>query len=110
VRRRDLLAGLASVGALGGAGAVATGRVPDAIGGDELGGSEADGDRAEPIEPVTLDTVEAPGSRDGEVTLPMPDRPTFVDFFGTWCPPAKSRCRLSRRPTIGSATRCCSSR
>ena len=78
MRRRHLLAGLASVGVLGGAGAVATGGVPDAIAG---------GDAPEPIEPVTLDTVDAPGSRDGEVTLPAPDRPTFVDFFGTWCPP-----------------------
>ena len=33
MRRRHLLAGLASVGALGGAGAVATGGVPDALGG-----------------------------------------------------------------------------
>ncbi|ELZ42686.1 redoxin [Halorubrum saccharovorum DSM 1137] len=86
MRRRHLLAGLASVGVLGGAGAVATGGVPDAIGGDPAG-SQTSGDEPEPIEPVTLDTIEAPGSRDGEVTLPAPDRPTFVDFFGTWCPP-----------------------
>ncbi|KOX96845.1 MULTISPECIES: TlpA disulfide reductase family protein [Halorubrum] len=78
MRRRHLLAGLASAGALGGAGVVATGGVPDALGG---------GDAPEPIEPVTLDTVDAPGSRGGEVTLPAPGRPTFVDFFGTWCPP-----------------------
>ncbi|MDB9249802.1 TlpA disulfide reductase family protein [Halorubrum ezzemoulense] len=78
MRRRHLLAGLASVGVLGGAGAVATGGVPDALGGS---------DAPELVEPITLDTVDAPGSRDGEVTLPAPDRPTFVDFFGTWCPP-----------------------
>ena len=75
MRRRHLLAGLASVGALGGAGAVATGGVPGALGG-------GDG-----VEPVTLDTVDAPGSRDGEVTIPDPGRPTFVDFFATWCSP-----------------------
>ena len=86
MRRRHLLAGLASVGVLGGAGAVATGGVPDALGGESAGSQGASGD-SEPIEPVTLDTIEAPGSRDGEVTLPAPDRPTFVDFFGTWCPP-----------------------
>ncbi|WP_424015775.1 TlpA family protein disulfide reductase [Halorubrum xinjiangense] len=99
MRRRDLLAGLASVGVLGGAGAVATGGVPNSLGGsvpdeesDELGengsdSSDTDSGRPEPIEPVTIDTIEAPGSRDGEVTIPAPDRPTFVDFFGTWCPP-----------------------
>ena len=76
MRRRHLLAGLASVGALGGAGAVATGGVPDAL-----------GDAPEPVEPVTLDAVDAQGSRDGEVTLPAPDRPTFIDFFATWCKP-----------------------
>ncbi|MDZ5813405.1 thioredoxin domain-containing protein, partial [Halorubrum sp. AD140] len=80
MRRRHLLAGLASVGVLGAAGAVATGGVPDALG---SGG--------EVIEPMTPDTVDAPGSRDGEVTLPATDRPTFVDFFGTWCPPCKEQ-------------------
>jgi len=77
MRRRHLLAGLASVGALGGAGAVATGGVADALGGGS-GGS---------IRPVTLDTIDARGSRDGEVTLPAPDRPTFIDFFSTNCDP-----------------------
>ena len=82
MRRRHLLAGLASAGVLGGAGVVATGGVPEALGGEEA---------PEPIEPVTIDTIEAPGSRGGEVTLPAPDRPTFVDFFGTWCPPCKEQ-------------------
>lgn len=72
------MAGLASVGALGAAGAVATGNVPNSLDG---------GGAPEPVEPATLDTVEAPGSRDGDVTLPASDRPTFVDFFATWCAP-----------------------
>jgi len=79
VRRRHLLAGLASVGVLGGAGAVATGRTPDALGIGSDGG--------EPVAPTTLQAIDAPGSRDGEVTIPAEGRPTFVDFFGTWCPP-----------------------
>jgi len=89
VRRRDLVAGVASVAVLGGAGAVATGGVPGSLGGGDSGDDDGStgSDGPEPVDPVTLDTVEAPGSRDGEVTLPAPDRPTFVDFFGTWCPP-----------------------
>jgi len=78
VRRRDLLAGLASAGALGGAGVVASGNVPDGLG---------FGDDTKPVEPTTLPTIEAPGSRDGEATIPPDGRATFVDFFGTWCPP-----------------------
>ena len=89
MRRRDLVAGVASVAVLGGAGAVATGGVPGSLGGGDSGDGDGStgSDGPEPVDPVTLDTVEAPGSRDGEVTLPAPDRPTFVDFFGTWCPP-----------------------
>ncbi len=89
MRRRDLVAGVASVAVLGGAGAVATGGVPGSLGGGDSGDDDGStgSDGPEPVDPVTLDTVEAPGSRDGEVTLPAPDRPTFVDFFGTWCPP-----------------------
>jgi len=89
VRRRHLLAGLASVGVLGGAGAVATSTVPAALTGE--GTSEA-------IEPVTIQTIDAPGSRDGEVTIPADGRPTFVDFFGTWCPPC-----AEQMPALGEA-------
>ncbi len=44
-------------------------------------------DENEAIEPTTLDTVDAPGSRSGALTLPVDGEPTFVDFFGTWCAP-----------------------
>jgi len=89
VRRRHLLAGLASVGVLGGAGAVATSTVPAALTGE--GTSEA-------IEPVTIQTIDAPGSRDGEVTVPANGRPTFVDFFGTYCSPC-----IEQMPDLGDA-------
>ncbi|SMO38804.1 TlpA family protein disulfide reductase [Halorubrum cibi] len=77
MERRHLLAGIASVGALGGAGAVAMGAVPEALGGSS----------AEAVELTTIPTIDAPGSREGEVTIPAEDQVTFVDFFGTWCPP-----------------------
>jgi len=79
MKRRHLLAGLASAGALGGAALVAGGVVPGPLGGG--------GGAGQPVEPTTLGTVDAPGSRDGEVTLPADGQPTFVDFFGTWCAP-----------------------
>ncbi|MFC4360493.1 TlpA family protein disulfide reductase [Halobium salinum] len=79
MKRRDLLAGLASVGAIGSAGFVATGTIPDAF--------SNGGETPEQVEPTTLDTIEAPGSRDGEVTIPPDNQATFVDFFGTWCAP-----------------------
>lgn len=90
MRRRHLLAGLASAGALGGAGLVATGTTPAAFGGGSAAG--------EPVEPTTLDTIDAPGSRDGTVTIPADGRATFVDFFGTWCPPC-----AEQMPALGEA-------
>lgn len=88
MRRRHLLAGIASAGALGAGGIVATGNVPAALGGSST----------EPVEPITLDTIEAPGSRDGEVTLPAEGQVTFVDFFGTWCAPC-----IEQMPALGEA-------
>ena len=79
MKRRHLLTGLASAGVVGGAGLVAAGVGPSPLGGG--------GGTTEPVEPTTLDTVDAPGSRDGEVTIPAAGTPTFVDFFGTWCAP-----------------------
>lgn len=90
MRRRRLLAGLASAGVVGGAGLVATGAAPDMLGGGDAA--------AEPVEPTTIDTVDAPGSRDGDVTIPAEDRATFVDFFGTWCAPC-----VEQMPALGEA-------
>ncbi|WP_096389859.1 TlpA family protein disulfide reductase [Halopenitus persicus] len=81
MRRRQVLAGVASTAVLGGAGLLATGNVPAVLG-------RAD---AEPVDPVTLPTIDAPGSTAGEVTIPAPDRPTFVDFFATWCSPCEDQ-------------------
>lgn len=76
MNRRHFLAGIVSAGALGGAGVVASAGVPELFGDDR-----------DPIEPTTLSTIDAPGSRSGEITLPADGEPTFIDFFGTWCAP-----------------------
>lgn len=90
MKRRHFLAGLASAGLLGGAGLVATGNAPASIGfGD---------DGTKPIEPTTIRTIDAPGSRGGEVTIPSDEKPTFVDFFGTWCAPC-----IEQMPALGEA-------
>ena len=103
MRRRHLLAGLGSVGVLGGAGAVATGAVP--------GGFGSDGDEAA-IEPTTIASIDAPGSRGGALSLPADGEPTFVDFFATWCDPcveqmpalAEANDRIGDRVTFVSVT------
>ncbi|MFC7060030.1 TlpA family protein disulfide reductase [Halovenus salina] len=89
MRRRELLAGLGSVGVLAGAGVVALNGLPTlddtATNGDlettDSGDGDGQGDR------VTVETIDAPGSEAGEVTVPSTEQATFVDFFGTWCPP-----------------------
>lgn len=74
MRRRDLLAGAASAGVVGlGAWAVTAG---------SLGSGH---------EPLTLETIEAPGSEAGEVRVPEPGTTSFIDFFGTWCGPCETQ-------------------
>jgi thiol-disulfide isomerase/thioredoxin len=75
MQRRDLLAraGLVagSLGVLGGGAYVAT------------NGLGADADRL----PMTVETIDAPGSTAGEATVPTPGVVTVVDVFATWCRP-----------------------
>jgi thiol-disulfide isomerase/thioredoxin len=78
------------VGILGGGGLVATGNLPGGFGVTDSTG--------EAIEPVTVETVAAPGSQDGSVTLPSDERPTFMDFFGTWCAPC-----IEQMPALAEA-------
>ncbi|MDR9431491.1 MAG: TlpA disulfide reductase family protein [Natronomonas sp.] len=87
MRRRELLAGVASVGALGAAGAIAIRGLPSP-GGESGTANEGDGESREPIE---IETIDAPGSREGTISLPSTGEPSFVDFFGTWCPPCEEQ-------------------
>jgi len=82
MRRRDVLAGLAATGTVIGGGAVAIYGLPSV---DEYSDDSTAGESTD--EPLTIETVDAPGSDAGEVTIPSTDQPTFIDIFGTWCPP-----------------------
>lgn len=84
MRRRELLAGVGSVGVLGAAGAVALRGVPS-VGDEPDSGGEAT------REPIRLETIDAPGSEAGEVALPADSQPTFIDFFATWCAPCEAQ-------------------
>jgi thiol-disulfide isomerase/thioredoxin len=69
MRRRELLAAVAGVGAAANAGCT---------------GAFTGGDAAE-REPITVETLDAPGSEAGTATVPAADRVTFVEFFATTC-------------------------
>lgn len=69
MRRRELIAGLAGLSTIGGAGWYLQTKMSDAAG----------------IDPVALQTIEAPGSSGEEVTVPAPGSVSLVTFFATWC-------------------------
>ncbi|THE64079.1 TlpA family protein disulfide reductase [Salinadaptatus halalkaliphilus] len=97
MRRRDVLAGLASVGVVGGGGVLAVRGVPSfETGSDDP--EATDGAETTAPDPIAIETVEAPGSEAGEVRIPAPERVTFVDFFGTWCPPC-----IEQMPALAEA-------
>jgi thiol-disulfide isomerase/thioredoxin len=70
MRRRDLLVGLGSLAAVGGGAALTLGNF---------------GETARGVEPVELETLDAPGSQAGTVAVPERGRVTFVEMFATWC-------------------------
>ena len=71
VRRRELLASVAAA-------------TTTAAGCSGLGESLTGEDIRE-AEPVTVETIDAPGSEAGRATVPEPGRVTFVEFFATTC-------------------------
>lgn len=84
MRRRDVLAGLGSVGALTTAGTAAVYGVPSisALTGD-------DGERRH--DPVSIRTLDAPGSERGEISIPNEEQVMFVDLFATDCNPCQEQ-------------------
>jgi len=94
MRRRELLAGVGSAAALGAGGAVALGVFPS-VETDPSGDGGSD-QRGQP-DPIAVETIDAPGSEAGEVRIPGAE-PTFIDFFGTWCPPC-----IEQMPALAAA-------
>ena len=71
MKRREAIAGAASLGVLGAGGAVAFR--------SQLFESNT------VIAPVEIETIDAPGSESGTAVVPDANRPTVVEFFATWC-------------------------
>jgi len=78
VRRRDVVAGVASLGALGGGATLLWTGVPST-------GSDGGDDTAAGTDgPVTVETIDAPGSEAGTVSVPA-DSVTVLTYFVTGC-------------------------
>ncbi len=71
MRRREVLAGAAGLAVLGGGAAAVNGWNP-------LESGDA-------VDPVELETIDAPGSEAGTAAVPERGRVTFVELFATWC-------------------------
>ena len=80
MRRRELLAGAAGLGVLGGGAALAY----DAVSLTGQGGIDA----------IELEGIEAPGSTAGTIVVPERGRTSVVEVFATWC----TVCEASMRP------------
>ncbi|WP_436346943.1 TlpA family protein disulfide reductase [Natronorubrum sp. FCH18a] len=92
MRRRDVLAGLGSAGVVTGAGAIAVYGIPST---ESLLGDKSD---TEPDDPLEIETIDARGSEAGTIEVPDLGRVTFVDLFGTWCPPC-----IEQMPALAAA-------
>lgn len=86
MRRREVVAGVASLAALGGGGLLLSRGVPST-------GTDADPDGSDGTgsgdDPFTVETVDAPGSAAG--TVRVPEGPTLLEFFATNCGACRSK-------------------
>ncbi|NGM69918.1 redoxin domain-containing protein [Natronolimnobius sp. AArcel1] len=104
MNRREALAGVASVGVLGGSAVVLWRGLPFGEERDipsesatDSAGDDSDGDTSDSSGPLELETLEAPGSESGTLTVPN-DGLTLAMFFSPVC----SRCR-SLMPNMADA-------
>lgn len=82
MNRRRALAALGGIGLTGGSLlAIETG----VLSGQQSGFSE------------TVETIDARGSKAGQITLPRPDTPTIIDLFATWCVPCQKQMAILSR-------------
>ncbi|RQG99725.1 TlpA family protein disulfide reductase [Natrarchaeobius oligotrophus] len=79
MKRRELVAGVASLGVLAGAGGILSRGLPTFEASDD-GGSDDDSSSA----PAEIRTIDAPGSAAGTITVPT-DGVSVVTFFVTGC-------------------------
>lgn len=80
MKRREAIAGAASLGVLGAGGALAVGGFPSF-------GSSSDGSNEHPQldEPVTVPTVDLSWSDGEPITVPIEDTVTVLEFWATTC-------------------------
>ncbi len=97
MNRRGLLAAVAGLGLTGGAAYVSLDGL-NRPGGASNGGPTSPAQTQTGAEsggaaalPMTVETLDAPGSTAGTQTIPVPETPTVVDLFATWCVPCKSQ-------------------
>ncbi|ELZ91330.1 thioredoxin [Haloferax mucosum ATCC BAA-1512] len=99
MRRRDLLGVLAGAGVTGFAGCLGDG---DGTGSSGSGSTSTDSNTGTATSnatvdtdstgdsgdlPLTIDTIDAQGSAEGDVRVPVEGSPMVLDLFATWCAP-----------------------
>jgi len=78
MNRRQLLTAIGGIGLTGGSVLAVRGDIPNPL---------RDGSGL----PLRIETIDAPGSTAGEVTVPASGQPTLIDLFATWCAPCKEQ-------------------